>query len=42
MGEGWHEKNGWVGQEGFEDASVPAGEDAKEEAREKLGCQDCS
>ena len=36
MGEGWHEKNGWVGQEGFEDASVPAGEDAKEESLRRI------
>ena len=30
-----------MGEEGLEDARVPAGDDAKEKAGEELGCQDC-
>ena len=30
-----------MGEEGLEDVRVPTGDDAKEEAREELGGQDC-
>ena len=41
MGEGGHEEDGGMGEEGLEDVRVPTGDDAKEEAREELGGQDC-
>ena len=39
MGEGGHEEDGGVGDEGLEDAMVPAGDEAKNEAREEDGGQ---
>ena len=41
VGECRHEKDGGVGEEGLEDPGVPAGDEPKEKAGEKLGCQDC-
>ena len=41
MGECWHEEDGWVGEEGLEDAGVPAGDEAKEKTRKELGCYGC-
>ena len=41
MGEGGHEEDGGVGEEGLEDAAVPAGGEAKQQAREEDGGQCC-
>ena len=37
MGEGGHEEDGGVGEEGLQDATVPAEGEAKEQAREEHG-----
>ena len=41
MGEGGHEDDGGVGEDGLEDAAVPAGGEAKQQAREEDGEQCC-
>ena len=41
MGKCGHEDDGGVGDEGLEDATVPAGHEAKNEAREENGGQCC-
>ena len=41
MGEGRHEDDGGVGQEGLEDARVPAGDDAKDQSGEEDGGKCC-
>ena len=41
MGEGGQEEDGGVGEEGLEDATVPAGGEAKQKAGEEHGGKDC-
>ena len=41
MREDGHEDDGGVGEEGLEDAAVPAGGEAKQQAREEDGEQCC-
>ena len=41
MGEGGHEDDGGVGEEGLQDATVPAGGEAKEQAGQEHGGQCC-